>query len=1154
MKETLRIALGILLLVAGVSSAEQVNLPNASFESGKDKPDGWSLEGGKGKWEDGGRTGEKCISVTGTGEDSGYWRCDAMPLKPNAVYRVRFFTKSDAPGGCIITCSSFVNRDFSAGKDWEEKSFIFRTPSEIKDGFIRFGQWHKRGTVWFDDIEFTEVAPIHLMRDGVTLGVGESIAKGAYRFNAPMGKESSNYSRCLDGHTCGFNSNRWTFGNGATITYRHAVDSFAQTSGKAAVNMSYHQSGECIIEVRKDGGPWREIARLGKDNGQEAQLPADLFPAKAVDVRLRSTGGFQVTNYAYEATLDGRPPEFRGDTWFLQTVKDSKDIAVTVRSLGALCPGGENVVNLLLTEPKGRSGEVDLLLRMTPEQGAEIKRNASVAFAVNTTLQIPYALESAGKYDLTLSARDHRSGLLLFETACSFLVPPLYAADFGYALDGTDACEVWWCEPAHKISRERPAPTIRRAMEAAAAKGEYEPIQLVVRPNRDLSNVKIGVGEFRNKDKIIPAKNIQVALVEYVPVKVPTDGLGCVGDWPDPLPPYEKPVDMKAGKNQPVWITFNVPHDAAPGDYQGNIEIVPGNAPPISVPLTLHVYDFSIPKDWHLQVGMNLSKGALKRYHNLETNEEVEQVFHLYNQNMAEHRISNFNIMAYYAPVVSFDGANWQGGEKTTAEKLAGGKSLLVVDDDAQRVVTVSSLQYFPVMKGEKYEFSWAAKTAKGHPYLVTLQQYDADRRWISGNNIDLRCEGTGEWKKETCAVDERINPNARYMTINLRPALWTETGEHKGQAYFDEIVFRKLPDGANMVIDPGFEGGVDDLKMKIDFTRFDEAGKKFLDELGFNVFRVPLFGFGGGTFHSSRAGRILNYDQGTPEYMKLFSQYCKTLVDHMKEKGWYDKHCIYWFDEPDPKDYAFVVEGMKCLKQADPRLKRMLTEQPEPELLGHVDIWLPVLSSYSREALWPRQEKGEVLWWYICCGPHTPYPNNFIDHPGIEPRIWFWMTWRERVTGNHIWHVNYWNGPLVYPAPDIQNPWDDPMSYVSGYDKPVGYVGYWGNGDGRSVYPPNRDPKNDKRKYLCGPVNSIRWELMREGIEDYEYFHLLREKIAALEKTGKQPTLVEEATALLDIPSDLIEDLTHYTKDPTKLEAHRARLARMIERIEKAM
>ncbi|NOZ21098.1 MAG: DUF4091 domain-containing protein [Planctomycetes bacterium] len=1152
MMRAICVAVTVLLFLSSVTLADSVCLPNGSFEAGKGKPDGWSLHGGQGKWEAGGRSGGKCISVTGTGQDDSYWRCDTMPLQPDKTYRVRFFTKTDAKGGCIITCSSFVNRDFRAGEEWEEKSFIFKTPSAIKDGFIRFGQWHKRGTVWFDDISFAEVAPIHLTRYGVTLGVGESINKGTYKFTAQMAKESSNYSRCCVEHTCGFNSNRWTLGNGSAITYRHAVSGFAQTSGKVAVSMSYHRSGECIIEARKDGGKWRQIGRLGKDGGQEAVLPHDLFPARVIDVRIGSTGSFQITSYSYEAGLKGTPPEFQGNTWFLETTRESKNLSIAIKSLGTLCPGGTNAVDLVLANPKGKASEIDLSLEMTPEDGREIKRLASVEFSGRAAVQIPYSLQSAGKYDLTLSARDHGSRALLYETQCSFLVPPLYAADFGYALGGTDACEVWWCEPTYKISRERPAPTRKRPVEVAASKGEYEPFQLVLRPKRDLTNVKIRVGQFRNGDKTIPADNIKVDLVEYVPVKIPTDALGCVGDWPDPLPPYEGPVDIKAGRNQPIWITFHIPRGAAAGDYQGTIEVIPENASPISVPVTLRIYDFAIPEERHLQVGMNLSKGGLKRYHNLETNEEVERVFYLYNKNMAEHRISNFSIMSYYRPVVSFAGANWQGGEKVTTDKLAGEKSLLVVDDDENRCVTASTLDYLPVKPGGKYEFVWAAKTKKGHPYLVTLNQYDADRRWISGNNIDLRREGVGEWKKERHVIDGQVNPNARYMSINLRPALWSEKGEQKGEAYFDEILFRELPNGKNMVKDPGFEFGADNLKMKIDFTKFDEAGKKYLDGLGFNVFKVPLYGFGGGTFHSCRPGRILNYDQGSPEYMKLFSHYCKTLVDHLVEKGWYDKHCVYWFDEPAPKDYPFVVEGMKCLKRAEPRLKRMLTEQPEPELLGHVDIWLPVLSAYDREKLWPRMARGEVVWWYICCGPKTPYPNNFIDHPAIEPRIWFWMTWREKVTGNHIWHVNYWNGRLVYPPPDLQNPWEDPMSYVSGYGRPVGFVGYWGNGDGRSVYPPNRDPKNDKKKYLCGPVNSIRWELLREGIEDYEYFYLLRQKIAALEKSGKHQALVKEAKALLDIPTGIIEDLTHYTKDPTKLEAHRGEVAHMIERVDR--
>ena len=86
-----------------------------------------------------------------------------------------------------------------------------------------------------------------------------------------------------------------------------------------------------------------------------------------------------------------------------------------------------------------------------------------------------------------------------------------------------------------------------------------------------------------------------------------------------------------------------------------------------------------------------------------------------------------------------------------------------------------------------------------------------------------------------------------------------------------------------------------------------------------------------------------------------------------------------------------------------------------------------------------------------------------------------------------------------VAAEPTIQNPWQDPMGYVSGYGRPAGSIAYWGNGDGRFLYPPNRDAGQDKREFIEGPVSSIRWEMLREGLEDYEYFWLLRDRIGCI-------------------------------------------------------
>jgi len=115
-------------------------------------------------------------------------------------------------------------------------------------------------------------------------------------------------------------------------------------------------------------------------------------------------------------------------------------------------------------------------------------------------------------------------------------------------------------------------------------------------------------------------------------------------------------------------------------------------------------------------------------------------------------------------------------------------------------------------------------------------------------------------------------------------------------------------------------------------------------------------------------------------------------------------------------------------------------------------------------------------------------------------------------------------------------------MSYVSGYSFQAGDVGYWGNGDGRFIYPPNRDPLDTETKYLTGPVNSLRWEMLRDGIEDYEYLRILEGLAVAANDA--------EALALLEIPEEISASLTQFATDSTPIYEHRLKVAEAIERL----
>ncbi|MCL2711422.1 MAG: DUF4091 domain-containing protein, partial [Planctomycetaceae bacterium] len=125
------------------------------------------------------------------------------------------------------------------------------------------------------------------------------------------------------------------------------------------------------------------------------------------------------------------------------------------------------------------------------------------------------------------------------------------------------------------------------------------------------------------------------------------------------------------------------------------------------------------------------------------------------------------------------------------------------------------------------------------------------------------------------------------------------------------------------------------------------------------------------------------------------------------------------------------------------------------------------------------------------------------------------------------------------------QNPYEDPMGYVSGYSTPAGSKQFWGNGDGRFLYPPlsaATPGRNNGNVILEPPVSSIRWEMIREGIQDYEMLLMLRDL------KEKRPDLAREIEALLVVPDNITAGMTEFTTDPAPIYERRRAIARLLE------
>ena len=147
----------------------------------------------------------------------------------------------------------------------------------------------------------------------------------------------------------------------------------------------------------------------------------------------------------------------------------------------------------------------------------------------------------------------------------------------------------------------------------------------------------------------IPAESIQLLRVYYHYVHTPR--ASCAGPpdrayspdwWPDALPPLTKPLDLPAGKNQPLWVLIHVPKDAPAGDYAGAVALKAEGWSAV-VPLRLHVWNFALPERNHVETAFGLNLSTVFRYHQLKTDADKRRVVEMYLQNFADHRISPYD-------------------------------------------------------------------------------------------------------------------------------------------------------------------------------------------------------------------------------------------------------------------------------------------------------------------------------------------------------------------------------------------------------------------------------------------------------------------------------------------------------------------------------
>ncbi len=203
------------------------------------------------------------------------------------------------------------------------------------------------------------------------------------------------------------------------------------------------------------------------------------------------------------------------------------------------------------------------------------------------------------------------------------------------------------------------------------------------------------------------------------------------------------------------------------------------------------------------------------------------------------------------------------------------------------------------------------------------------------------------------------------------------------------------------------------------------------------------------------------------------------TWDEVLAERDLYDEAIVYLADEPAEKKSITneINRRARIIGERFPRMRRMLvlTRPVDRAFDGSVDIWCPIVSAMRPEDVQEAHERGEQCWWYSV--------GHFfnLDTPSASARSMPWLTFKYDLDGILYWMIqSSWrtrNRPANFHPEPGETIWE--------VFQPVGHGGL--NGIGNMCY-----PGNDGR-----PWSSQRLEILREGMEDYEYLVLLREALA---------------------------------------------------------
>ncbi|WP_420400181.1 glycoside hydrolase domain-containing protein [Flagellimonas sp.] len=319
---------------------------------------------------------------------------------------------------------------------------------------------------------------------------------------------------------------------------------------------------------------------------------------------------------------------------------------------------------------------------------------------------------------------------------------------------------------------------------------------------------------------------------------------------------------------------------------------------------------------------------------------------------------------------------------------------------------------------------------------------------------FDVEAWSDEHWELVKPGMERLANAGQKVITVSLNKRPW---GGQTFDPFGAMIDWRKKADGT----------------WHYDYTVFDNW-VQFMMDLGIkqqiNCYSMVPWGNEIYYFDEKENKEIkVKAAPGTKIYEELWAPFLEQFKSHLMEKGWYGITRMA-MDERGPEEMQAML---KILEEHAPELGFSLADNHKSYKLypdQMKDLSVAFGATVDAEDLSLRKQRGYISTHYVCCA--DKFPNVFTFSDPSEGVFIGWYSIAAEFDGFLHWSYNSW----------VEKPLQDSRFRT------------WPAGDTYLVYPGNR--------------SSIRFETLREGIQDAEKVRVLREDFSSRNMEQELATL----------------------------------------------